>query len=57
VGVKNTLMVQDAPAAKDEPQVWFCAKSPVVEIAEIVKAGLPWLVTVIGLEVLIVPTT
>ena len=29
VGVKVTLMAQDAPAATEEPQVLVCAKSPV----------------------------
>ena len=57
VGVKNTLMVQDAPTAKDEPQVWLCAKSPLVEMPEKANAVVPWLVTVTGLELLIVPTS
>jgi len=47
VGLKITEMVQDAPAARDEPQVWDCEKeAPLVELPVkpselIVKTAVP----------------
>ena len=41
VGVKVTLTVQLAPEARELPQVFVSAKSPVVEIPEIVSGAFP----------------
>jgi len=40
-GVKVTLMVQLAPGARELPQVFVSAKSPVVVIPEIVSGAFP----------------
>lgn len=46
VGVKVTLTVQFAPAAKVPPQVELFAKSPVIPIEEMVNRADPVLVSV-----------
>ena len=46
VGLKVTLMVQEAPAATVEPQVLVWEKSPLVLIPETVSVALPMLVRV-----------
>jgi len=55
VGVKVTLMVQLAPAARLEPQVLSCAKLPVATILEMVSAAVPVLVNVTACAALVVP--
>lgn len=40
VGVKVTVMVQDADTARVEPQLFVCAKSPVAWMEEIVTGEL-----------------
>jgi hypothetical protein len=56
-GVKVTLMVQFAAAARLEPQLLVCEKFPVTPIAEIVSVAVPELVSVTGIFELVVPTT
>ena len=46
VGVKVTLRVQLAPAAKLEPQVLVWAKSPLTVMLAIVRIALPVLLRV-----------
>ena len=55
VGVKTTVIVQDAPTAT-AVQLLVCEKSPVAIMLLIVKAAVPVLVTVTGAAVLLVPT-
>ncbi len=58
VGVKTTVMVQDAPTATGAAvQLLVCEKSPVAIMLLIVKAAVPVLVTVTGAAVLLVPTS
>lgn len=58
VGVKVTLMVQFAPAARVVPHVFVCAKSPglvpVIDTLVIVKVAFPVLDRVIGCAALVV---
>jgi hypothetical protein len=56
VGVKVTLMVQEAPAATELPQVLVSAKSPLAEMLVILNAPLPVLVSVTDWAELVVPT-
>src|SRR5260221_6529155 len=56
VGVKVTLTVQDAPAARVVPQLLVCAKSPVAENEETDAAVPPVLLTVTACEPLVEPT-
>jgi len=46
VGVKVTLIVHDALAARLVPQVLVCEKSPLTVMLEIVRAALPGLLRV-----------
>jgi hypothetical protein len=46
VGVKVTLIVQLAPLARLVPQVFFCAKSPLVVMLAMLKTALPVLLRV-----------
>jgi len=57
VGVNVTLMVQFAPAAKEPGQLLVCAKSPPVEMDEILSETLPLLVRVTDCELAVVPTS
>ncbi len=57
VGVKVTLMVQLAPAATLVPQLFVCAKSPLVPTELMVRAPLPVFVSVTEMAVLLVFTT
>ena len=41
VGLKVTLRVQLAPAARLEPQVWVCEKSPLTVTLVIVRVAFP----------------
>ena len=56
VGVKTTVIEQDAPAATGAVQLLVCEKSPVATMLLIVKLAVPELVTVTGDAVLLVPT-
>src|SRR6202007_1156019 len=56
VGVKVTLMVQFAPAARELPQLSVSEKSPLAEILVIVKVAVPVLVSVTAFAALLVPT-
>lgn len=59
VGLNVTLMLQLAPAPKELPQLWVCAKSPtlvpVIAIPLIVKVLVPTLVSVTVIAGLVVP--
>jgi hypothetical protein len=55
VGVKATLMVQDAPAATDAPQVFVSPKGGVEVILAMVSAAPPELVNVTVWAALVVP--
>ena len=55
VGVKVTLKAQFAPAAKLDPQVLSCAKSPLTTILEMLNAAVPVLVNVTACAALVVP--
>jgi len=44
VGLKLMLIVQLAPAARLEPQVWVWLKSPVVAMPAMLSVDVPWLV-------------
>ncbi len=57
VGLKVTEMVQLAPAATLEPQLFVCAKSPVMEMPVMLKAALPLLVRVTVCAALVVFST
>jgi hypothetical protein len=57
VGVKVTLIEQEAPAATLEPQVLIWEKSPLAVMLEIVRAALPLFVSAIVAGELVVPTT
>ena len=57
VGVKVTLMVHLAPPARLLPQLFVCAKSPLVVMLVMLSDTVPVLVRVTGLEALVVPTT
>ena len=57
VGVKVTLIVQDALAARLVLQVLVCAKSPLDVMLEIVRVALPRLLRVTLWGLLPVPTT
>jgi hypothetical protein len=57
VGLKVTLSVQLALAARLEPQVLVWEKSPLAVMLEIVRAPLPLFVSVIVSGGLVVPTT
>ncbi len=57
VGVKVTLMVQEAPAATLEPQVLVWEKSPLAAMLEIVRATWPLFVRAIVSGELVVPTS
>ena len=46
VGMKVTLIVHDELAARLEPQVLVCEKSPLTVMLEIVRAALPGLLRV-----------
>ena len=48
VGVNVTEIVQFAPAATDEPQLFVCEKSPAVVMLEIESAAPPEFVSVTG---------
>lgn len=54
VGVKVTLTVHCALGARDVPQVFVCAKSPIAEILRKVRVLLLALVTVTGMALLVV---
>ncbi len=56
-GVKVTLMVQLAPGARELPQVFVSAKSPVIVITEIVSGALPVFESVVLWMGLVVPTS
>ena len=45
-GVKVTLIVHDALAARLVPQMLVCEKSPLTVMLEIVRAALPGLLSV-----------
>ena len=55
VGVNVTLIAQCAPAARLEPQLLLCAKSPLAATAEILRAAFPEFVSVIAWLALVVP--
>jgi len=57
VGVKVTLMVQDELAARLEPQVLLCEKSPLAVMLEIERVAVPGLLRVTLWGLLPVPTT
>src|SRR5260370_20878675 len=58
VGVKTTVMVQDAPTATGAAvQLLVCENSAVGIMRLIVKSAVPGLVTVTGAAVLLVPTS
>jgi hypothetical protein len=57
VGLKVTLRVQLALAARLEPQVLVWEKSPLAAMLEIVSAALPLFVSVIVSAELVVPTS
>jgi hypothetical protein len=58
VGVKLTVIVQDAPTAMAaDAQLLVCEKSPAAITLLIVNGAVPVLVTVIGDDVLVVPTS
>jgi hypothetical protein len=46
VGVKVTLIVQEALGARLEPQVLVCEKSPLTAMLVIVRVALPMLLSV-----------
>ena len=56
VGVKVTSMVQSAPAATALPQVFVCAKSPVISMLVMAKAASPAFVSVMVSGVLVAAT-
>jgi hypothetical protein len=56
VGLNVTLIVQLAPAAKLEPQLFVSAKLALVAMLLIVRLVVPVLVSVTGCAVLVVPT-
>jgi hypothetical protein len=56
VGLKVTLMVQLAPAARVDPQLLLWAKSPLIATLLIVKLVDPVLVRVEVCAALVVPT-
>ena len=56
-GVKVTLMVQLAPGARELPQVFVSAKSPVIVIPEIVSGAFPVFESVVLWMGLVVPTS
>src|SRR5215472_658935 len=60
LGVNVTLIVQDAPAATDVPQLFVCAKSPalvpVTARLVMLNAAFPVLLNVTGCAALVVPT-
>jgi hypothetical protein len=41
VGLKVTLMVQEAPTAKRAPHVWVWGKSPLAAILDMVRVTVP----------------
>lgn len=59
VGLNVTLMLQLAPAAKELPQLWVCAKSPAlvraIPMAVMVKLVVPVFLSVTVLAALVVP--
>lgn len=57
VGVKLTLIVQELPAAREEPQLLVSVKSALAAISEMVSAAAPLLVSVTGCDGLVVPTS
>ena len=57
VGVKVTLIVQEALAGTLEPQVLVWEKSPLMVMPEIIRAMAPLFVRVIVSGELVVPTT
>lgn len=56
VGVKVTLMVQWAPAATDDPQLFVCAKSPLAAMLVTLRVAPPVLESVTACAALVVPT-
>jgi len=56
VGVNVTLMVQEAPAATELPQVFVSAKSPLAVMLVMLNVPLPVLVSVEDWGALVVPT-
>ena len=56
VGENVTLIAQFPPTATELPQLFFSAKSPLVEIVAIAKATEPVFVSVTVCAVLVVPT-
>ena len=56
VGVNVTLMVQEAPAATELPQVSVSAKSPLAEMLVTLNVPLPVLLSVTDWAELVVPT-
>jgi hypothetical protein len=56
IGVKVTLMVQEAAAASGLTQLWVRAKFPVVVMLLMVRGPSPLLVSVTGLGALVVPS-
>jgi len=58
-GLKVTLIVQLAPAAKEVPQVWVCTKSaallPIMAMLLILKLTVPVFLSVAVLGALLVP--
>ena len=46
VGLKVTLIVQEAPGPTLEPQVWVWEKSPLTAMLVIVRVAFPVLVSV-----------
>ena len=57
LGVRVTLIVQFAPAARVEPQLLVSAKFALAAILAIVSVAVPELVSVMGRGWLAVPTT
>jgi hypothetical protein len=56
VGAKVTLIVQEAPAATDVPQVFVCAKSPEATMPEMASGPVPVLESVTDWAAEVVPT-
>ena len=56
VGVKATLIMHDALAARLEPQVFVCEKSPLTVMLEIARVALPGLLSVTLCGLLLVPS-
>jgi hypothetical protein len=57
VGEKLTLIVQEPPADRLEPQLLVSAKPALGTISEIVRAAPPVLVRITGCDWLVVPTS